>query len=132
MGNSKWYWLRPDHSIELGPEIEDTAAFAEYAKWLYGKDDEGKFNKVVARTEIGDTLVSTVFLGLDHNHADTGPPLLFETLVMGGPNDQDMYRYRTWDKAIEGHERICREQVSGISREELENAKTIIEALLKE
>lgn len=47
--------------------------------------------------------VSTVFLGLDHRFGE-GPPLLFETMVFGGPLDQECERYTTWDEAIAGHE----------------------------
>lgn len=59
----------------------------------------------VARDEIGEATVSTVFLTLDHNFGD-GPPVLFETLVFGGPLDQEMRRYCTWDEAVSGHARM--------------------------
>jgi hypothetical protein len=48
-------------------------------------------------------LVSTVFLGLDHGWGDDEDPLLFETMVFGGPNDQDCIRYTTWAEAERGH-----------------------------
>ena len=35
----------------------------------------------VAREEVGDYVVSTVFLGLDHQFGDDGPPLVWETMV---------------------------------------------------
>lgn len=54
-----------------------------------------------ARTE-----VSTVFLGVDHQFDPTLPPLLFETMIFGGPNDHERWRYGTWDEAAAGHERI--------------------------
>ena len=47
-------------------------------------------------------MVSTVFLGIDHQH-DDGPPHLFETLVFGGPMDDAMERYSTWADAEAGH-----------------------------
>ena len=59
----------------------------------------------VAAYEKGDVLVSTVFLGLNHRFGD-GPPLLFETLVFGGPLDGEMDRYSTWDEAVAGHNAI--------------------------
>lgn len=46
--------------------------------------------------------ISTVFLGLDHSFG-SGPPLLFETMVFGGPLDQEMDRYTTWEEAEIGH-----------------------------
>jgi len=56
----------------------------------------------VAWAEIGDVKISTIFLGLDHQLGD-GPPLLFETMILGGKHDQDQWRYHTWDEAMEGH-----------------------------
>ena len=59
----------------------------------------------VALTDTADARVSTVFLGLDHNYSESGPPLLFETMVFGGPFDQEQERYPTWEGAEEGHQR---------------------------
>lgn len=64
-----------------------------------------KANRTVAKTEIGDVLISTVFLGLDHNWG-AGPPLLFETMIFGGELDQEQERYSTWDEAEEGHKKM--------------------------
>jgi hypothetical protein len=52
--------------------------------------------------------VSTVFLGIDHNFYDDGPPVLFETMVFVGRSgrDEDMRRYCTWDEAEAGHKEI--------------------------
>jgi hypothetical protein len=47
--------------------------------------------------------VSTVFLGLEHNFGKPGPPILFETMVFGGPLDGEQERYCTWDEAEKGH-----------------------------
>jgi len=48
--------------------------------------------------------VSTIFLGLDHRPWGAhGPPILFETMVFGGPLDQEQERYGTWEEAAAGH-----------------------------
>lgn len=64
-------------------------------------------NRRVAHTLIGPYRVSTVFLGLDHNYCESGPPLLFETMSFGpegAPDDCQMQqRYSTWDEAEAGH-----------------------------
>lgn len=60
----------------------------------------------IARDEIGSVIVSTVFLGLDHQFGD-GPPLIFETLATGGKLDGEMDRYSTWDEAAAGHVAMC-------------------------
>lgn len=68
----------------------------EWSAW-YEKAD-----RTVAKTKIGDVTVSTVFLSTDHsfNH---GPPILYETMIFGGENDQFQERYTTREEAEEGH-----------------------------
>ena len=56
-----------------------------------------------ADSSLPSSHVSTVFLGLDHAW-DSGPPLLFETMVFNGPMDQEMDRYSTWEEAEAGHD----------------------------
>lgn len=55
----------------------------------------------VALDMLGDVTISTVFLSLDH--ATEGPPLLFETMIFGGPLDEFQWRHSTWDAAAVGH-----------------------------
>ena len=62
--------------------------------------------RVVAKTTIGASEVSTVWLGLDHGFGD-GPPLIFETLVFGGVLADEMYRYSTEEQALKGHAEMC-------------------------
>lgn len=50
-----------------------------WAEWFESSGDQRR----VGRDQIGDSLVSTVFLSLDHSFGD-GPPILWETLVIGG------------------------------------------------
>ena len=57
----------------------------------------------VARTELPDgVLVSTVFLCLDHSY-DGGEPVLWETMIFGGPHDGFQDRYTSYEAALEGH-----------------------------
>lgn len=61
-------------------------------------------NRVVKKSYPADHVeVSTVFLGLDHSFGD-GPPLIFETLVFGGPLADEMERYSTHREALAGHD----------------------------
>ncbi|MCJ7828738.1 MAG: hypothetical protein MUP81_03235 [Dehalococcoidia bacterium] len=69
-----------------------------WGKWIETAD------RKVARTEIGQVKISTVFLGLDHQFGE-GEPLLFETMVFGGKYDQEQERYSTWDEAEKGHKK---------------------------
>jgi hypothetical protein len=60
--------------------------------------------RIVARTRISKEVeVSTVFLGIDHNFGDHGPPLLFETCIFGGAQDGWMQRTSTWEDAERWH-----------------------------
>jgi hypothetical protein len=74
-----------------------------WAEWI-----ENIKNRRVARDQIvgvrgGATVVSTMFLGVDHNFGFAGPPLLWETLIMGGEYDGYMRRYSTRASALKGH-----------------------------
>ena len=54
-------------------------------------------------------LISTVWLGLNHNYGD-GPPLIFETMVFlkKTKNELDCQRYSTEKEAIKGHEAMVK------------------------
>jgi len=76
----------------------------------------------VDSTKIGSILVSTVFLGLDHQFGD-GPPLLFETMVFGGVYDQKMNRYTTWEQAEAGHKEMADKVQKAFNEEILDPKK---------
>lgn len=50
----------------------------------------------------GKVLVSTVFLGVDHDYGEV-VPLLWETMIFGGEHDLYRERYARHDSAIAGH-----------------------------
>lgn len=72
---------------------------------VWGKFCEDRSKRRVARTEIGDVTVSTVFLGINHNFVE-GEPILFETMVFGGEHDEYQERCCTWDEAVAMHTRV--------------------------
>jgi hypothetical protein len=51
---------------------------------------------------VGKTKISTVFFAVDDGSGG-GRPLLFETMIFGGPLDFHRQRYSTWEEAEEGH-----------------------------
>lgn len=61
----------------------------------------------VALDKVGEIVVSTVFLGIDHGFG--GPPLLFETAAFLEGEDIELERYGTWDEAVAGHARMLSE-----------------------
>jgi hypothetical protein len=73
------YTLNPDGKPQLEPDL------IKWASWMEG------FDRVVCQEQIGASRVSTVFLGLNHRFAP-GPPVLWETMVFGGPLDEEQDR----------------------------------------
>lgn len=57
----------------------------------------------VARDEVGDIYISTVFLGTDHGWRNP-EPILFETMIFGGEHDGYQERCSTYDEAVKMHE----------------------------
>jgi hypothetical protein len=56
-----------------------------------------------------EVCVSTVFLALDHRYyGDSGPPIVFETMIFGGKHDQYQERYETYPEALEGHRKALK------------------------
>jgi len=64
-------------------------------------------NRVVRQDTIGLTLVSTVFMAIDHSFGASRTPLLFETMVFVDSKDYDCRRTSTWDEALAAHEEVC-------------------------
>jgi hypothetical protein len=70
----------------------------------YAELSEDDVYRQVAAERVGEALVSTVWLGLDHSGCGD-PPLIFETMVFGVGID-DCTRYDTEQHALDGHRRI--------------------------
>jgi len=58
----------------------------------------------VGRAKHNGEELSTVFLAMEHGSDELGRPILFETMVFGGPRDGLQQRYCTWEEAEAGHE----------------------------
>lgn len=94
------YWIL-DEAGEPIPvdDVEVWAWWFQTAPRHVAQDqDEGAGPEVVR--------VSTVFLGLDHQWGD-GPPVLWESMVFGGPHDGEMCRYTSRAAALAGHREMC-------------------------
>ena len=100
------YILDENRNAILEPDL------FRWADWLETHD------RRVRSEMIGQYLVSTVFLGLDHNFAlmpgeESERPILFETMVFhaagvrGGSVGDIQERCSTWDEALAQHDRVA-------------------------
>ena len=62
--------------------------------------------KITKQEYIGDILVSTVFLGIDHSFGKSEIPVLWETMVFGGLYNEFTQRYTSHEEALKGHSEI--------------------------
>jgi hypothetical protein len=85
------------HYILVGREPLRVAFF----EWLNAACERGAMTVKLWSTEIGGVSVSTIFLGVDHGFRT---PILFETMIFGGPLDCERHSYATYDEAEAGHE----------------------------
>ncbi len=92
--------------------------------------------RIVDQWKTESLLVSTVFLGMDHNWTNMmiaegekkQPPLIYETMIfVPGPADSKVksmhmaqWRYRTREAASEGHARIVAHIKMGLDPSDLE------------
>lgn len=86
-----------DKYILDGTTVRSCDDLLTWARWYETAE------RRVERTTVADGIeVSTVFLGMNYQYGD-GPPLLFETMIFGGPMDEDQARWSTWAAAEQGH-----------------------------
>lgn len=106
-GRASSFWLRGGGGVSLyfdrqGRPID----LSEFGRLAADRD-----YKVVAQTQVGSYLVSTVWLGIDHDFS-RGVPVIFESMVFatveGVPEwrDIDCVRYASEAEARVGHEEL--------------------------
>lgn len=88
--------MRNQRYILKDTEPQPCENLEEWAMWM----DES--NCRIARDEVGNVSVSTVFLGVASGEVD-GIPVLFETMVL--PSNL-VRRYTTHQQALAGHSQI--------------------------
>ena len=85
-----FYVLDGDHNVV---PCESVAEWSEFFR---------SSNRIVAKTEIGGALVSTVFLGLETYGG------MFETMIFDAPKYEEYQtRCRTWEGAVRMHAAAC-------------------------
>jgi hypothetical protein len=94
--------------------------------WRWGELHEDLDYIVVEKTPLmyndEPVEVSTVWLGINHQWGE-GPPIIFETMVFGGPDDGDQWRYSTEKEARDGHAVIVHELVNRAARDRTEQGE---------
>lgn len=78
---------------------ESPNAVQEFSRWLEQSDKE----RLIDLTYVGRFIVSTVFLGIDHNFMNTRDPVLFETMVFDRDEGGDIARCCTYEEAQQQH-----------------------------
>jgi hypothetical protein len=97
-------WIGQYVLDEQGNAVPATGLLS-WARWLE------EYERHVADDQIGEARVSTVFLGLGHgwhflqSNPLTYKPVLWETMIFGGPYDLQCWRYTSKEDALEGHRR---------------------------
>lgn len=89
----------------------------KWARWFHTAD------RHVAVSHVNGWRVSTVFIGIDHNFINGGPPELFETMIfpavdskyslsetldLGLAHSDLCERYSTWEEAEAGHRKAVK------------------------
>lgn len=88
------FYFVPDGESVRACSVEEWSAFME-------RDD-----RVVAQDRDGAVMVSTVFIGLHipvFHLVAPGPPLVWETMIFGGPNDGWQWRTASRGQALAVH-----------------------------
>lgn len=81
------------------------------ARWAWLQRPEQLAYRRVAEDTVNLYWVSTVWLGMNMNFLDIGPPIIFETMVFlsGTPEETGQHRYADQASALAGHEAIVAE-----------------------
>jgi hypothetical protein len=90
-----------DNYILDGRKVVKCDNFINWAAYF------GQADRNIAKTQLDNCQVSTVFLGIDHSFG-MGSPMLFETMIFGGEYNEYTWRYSTYAQAEIGHQHVVR------------------------
>lgn len=94
------YWILDENRVPKQVDLFTWAIWFE------------KTDRIVRQEWVGDIRISTVFMGIDHNWSDKGPPILWETMAFSNRKNMHLYRNRcagSWEQAEAMHEVVVRE-----------------------
>ena len=92
----------------------------QFAAWFGTADRDVLYTEITKKVR-----VSTVFLGIDHNFSGKGKPVLWETMIFGGPYNDWTKRYTSERDARAGHKeavKLARGKVSAKKKPEVPKA----------
>lgn len=96
-------WGKPMHYDPDGNPI----TLQEWRHLFETIDRDVSTTELTVRGE--EVAIGTTWLGLNHNFMNPeGPPLIFETMVWGGPLDGSVRHYATREEALAGHREIVK------------------------
>lgn len=96
-GEPRFYVLRGTRPVRATPsEFDD---FFEHTQ-----------NRRLALTKVNTVTISTVFLGVDQCPKRSG--LLFESALLIEKKAEGLWRYRSWEEAIDGHNSIVNQVIN--------------------
>lgn len=78
-----------------------------WARWMECVENAKVRQDHVCLPRYGKVLVSTIFMGLDHNTSGKGPALLWETTIVDGPSDMTR-QFATREQALDYHRALLR------------------------
>lgn len=90
--------------------VVEVAHMLTWAMWL-----EDAYRHVGMTQITSEITVSTVFVGIDMQFGE-GPPIVFETMIFGGPLNDYQWRYSSWDDAETGHKAAVRKARAAIGQ----------------
>jgi hypothetical protein len=103
MKRPRFYRLNPDHSTT---PLDDGGPIDQLALHRWATEFDTTDRRVALDVVAPGIEVSTVFLGIDHNHSGEGPPVLFESMVFDDYGGNDCRRWSTWAEAVKGHQQL--------------------------
>lgn len=110
-----FYKLNEDKSTSPFISVE------AYVEYLRSKDPIKHLEwRMLAKHNIKNACVSTIFTEVAFPDVhDVSTPFLFETLIIGGRHNGYRFRYKKWDDAISGHQKIIMKLSSDPATDEL-------------
>lgn len=79
--------------LDRNYNVIPASSVLEWAQWFTTSKN------IVKRNKINDILISTIFLGIDHNLSFVGQTILWETAIFNGKLDGHLERYSCVDIA---------------------------------